>query len=784
MRPTKPPTSDLSSIYAFLSAIPVFASLPANELQSICARIETEHYQTGVTVAVQNKTVVEKVLIIRQGSLELFFEKDGRKTLRGILEQGDLFGGISLLMNSGISVRTVTVREDVTLYAIPGDLFLETCKQYDGFNTYFVETFHDLMLDKSYASFFQEGQVIAFLSGILPFSFLPDHELETISKKLALVHYAKGTLLFVQGSSMVDHLYIIQKGAVERYIEENGAKNLRGMLGEGDIYGGISMLINNGISVRTVFVSENTYFYILPKDSFLRLCRDYDNFSEYFTDTFGKRMIDRSYAAIIKSNTGPAEEASQFFNLPVETIYHANLLFCEAHTPIQEAAASMSRQGCSSIFVKSTGGDFTGVVTDNDLRKKVIARGFDITKPVSDIMSSPLHTIPANAMVSEALLEMMDTNLKHLAVTDAHGKVVGVVTNSDILSAQEQSPFFIIREITAASTIDEIIRKQKRIPRLIHNMINSGAKSRLVTKLITKISDAILNKLIRFAMEKLGPAPCEFAFMVLGSEGRMEQTLKTDQDNAIIYTDMDGPDAETGKDYFLKLGEQVCSWLDQAGYAFCKGNVMAQNPKWCQPISTWKSYFKSWIRVSTGKDLLEAAIFFDFRGAYGDMGLVNELRLYLFETLTGWSRFFRDLAANALGFKPPIGFFRNFVVESKGEHRHKFNIKNAMTPIVDFARINALHHNIADTNTQERIYQLHLKKILNQNEYDELNQAYNYLMQQRLLCQINQIEKGKTPENYINPKKLSRIEQTLLKEIFKRIEGVQTRLNLDFTGGI
>jgi CBS domain-containing protein len=622
-----------------------------------------------------------------------------------------------------------------------------------------------------------------FISKIPPFSFLPDDEFEKIEKELTSVTHPKGTLLFIQGSTVVKQLHIIRKGAVERYYEEGGKKILRGMLGEGDTYGGISMLVNDGISVRTVFVCEDTEFYTLEKARFLELCKTYAAFSEYFTDAFGKHMIDRSYAAILKNNN-LGDESPQLFNMPIKTVCRLNPLSCRLDTSIQDAAGAMTTHKCSSIFVRKPEGNYAGVVTDNDFRKKVVAQGYDIHRPVSDIMSVPLHTIEIDALVSEALMEMMDTNLKHLAVTDPDGKIVGVVTNSDILSAQELSPFFIIREISSANTIEDIIQVQERVPRLIHNMINSGAKSKVATKLIAKISDEITHKMILLALQQLGPAPAEFAFMTLGSEGRMEQTLKTDQDNAIIFADVPDGDYAAVTRYFHGLGEQVCEWLDQAGYAFCKGDIMARNPKWCQPLSQWKSCFKSWIRISSQQDLLDAAIFFDFRGAYGNMDLVDELRLYLFEMLKGWSRFFRDMTINALRFKPPIGFFRNFVLESKGQHRNKFDLKKAMTPIVDFARIYALYHNISETNTQERLYHLFLKKVLDENEYNELDQAYNYLMQQRLLCQINSLTKHRKPENHINPKKLSRIEQTSLKEIFKRIEGIQNRMDLNFTGGI
>lgn len=773
-----------SSISDFLSGLPVFRVLPDTEIAAIANQLVEERQVKGTLLASQSKSAIDKVLIVKEGQLELFFEQDGEKSLKGLLTRGDIFGGISLLVNRGVSVRTVQVSDDAVLLTLPGEIFLDLCKRYDAFGQFFLEIFYERMLDKSYASSFEQGQVVSFLSTILPFSFLPEYELKSLSNALILERYKKDTLLFVQGSTIIDKLYIVKSGAIERYYEENGEKKLRGVLGEGDVYGGISMLVNHGLSVRSVYVREDTQFYTLAKERFEELCQTYDQFSEYFTDTFGKRMIDRSYAAIIKSGTESAAATSQFFNLRVQDIYHANLLSCLSHTSIQEAASAMSARGCSSIFIRDEQEKIIGVVTDNDFRKKVIAHGLDIQRPVSEIMSTPLYTIESEAMVSEALLAMMDTNLKHMGVTDVEGKVVGVLTNSDILSAQEQSPFFILREIASADTIDEIISKQRRVPRLIHNMINSGAKSRITTKLITKISDTILSKLIQFALKELGPVPTEFAFMVLGSEGRMEQTLKTDQDNAIIFAQGSGAKQAQIQAYFLQLGDKVCSWLDQAGYSFCKGEIMARNPQWCQPIAQWKSYFKKWIRVSTPKDLMEAAIFFDFRCAYGSTALVDELRLYLFEMLSGWTRFFRDLTVNALGFKPPIGFFRNFVLESKGQHRNQFNLKNAMTPIVDYARIYALFHNIAETNTQERLYHLYLRKILKPNDHNDLGQAYDYLMQQRLLVQIGNLENGESPENYMNPKKMARIEQTLLKEIFKRIEDAQSRLNLDFTGGI
>ena len=766
----------------FISHTPVFAPLPEEELRNMCMDMTRERHKKGSVLCRQDETFLEKVYIIEIGSLEIYFDEGGKKRLRGTFTRGDVFGGITILMNSGKSARTVMVQEDTTLLAIPKNNFIDICTRYESFYTFFVETFQDRMLDKSYAAVFQSSQVIHFLSGIVPFSLLPEGVLKEISREFSVVHYSSGTRLFYQGKSKVEYLYVIQKGAVERYFEEGNSKTLRGVLGEGDLYGGISMLVNDGIAVRSFHILENTYFYILPKTVFLKLCNDHKDFAEYFSGAFGKRMMDKSYAAIVKSDTGAADSVRPFFNLQVKNIFHGDILSCSEDTSIQQAASLMSDRKCSSIFIKNPKGEYTGVVTDTDLRSKVIARGHDITAPIAIIMSSPLHSVQMDAMVSEALLEMMDSNLKHLAVRDLRGKVVGIVTNRDLLTAQEQSPFFVIRELASASSVDEIVQLQKRTPRLIQNMINGGAKARTITRLISSISDAVLNKLVGFALDELGPAPAEFVFLIVGSEGRNEQTLKTDQDNAIIYADVGKSESGAAKAYFLKLGERVCTWLDQAGYDFCEGDIMAKNPKWCQPLSFWKRYFYSWIRVSTPKDLLQANIFFDLRGGYGSVALVDQLRLFLFESLEGWTRFFRDLSVNALGFKPPLGFFRNFVVESKGEHRHKLDIKKSMTPIVDIARIYALNNNISETNTQERLYRLYLEKVFDEETYNDLDHAYGYLMHQRLNCQIKNILEGERPYNYIDPNKLSRMDQVMLKEIFKRIERMQTKLSLDFTG--
>ncbi len=622
------------------------------------------------------------------------------------------------------------------------------------------------------------------LSKYVPFSFLPQWELESLLDKISLESYNKGTMLFVQGTTPIDRIYIFKTGSGDRYFDQGKKKILRGKLGEGEIIGGISILLNNSIIIRTLVLTEDSEFYLLSSDDFLELCNMYDYFKEYFTNIFGKQMLDRSYAGIVSTHAKEEDPSLLFFSQPIAGICCSSLVTCNHDTSIKTAALQMTRHGISSIFIKNSQGAINGIVTDSDLRKKVVAAGHDTQLPVSEIMSSPLNSIPLESQVFEAFMKIMQDNLKHLPLRDAEGNITGVVTDKDIIAAQGDSPYLMIREIQKAKTIAAIIAIHERLPGILLTLMQSGAKAGNLSKLVTAVSDAILNRIIDFAVNKLGKPPCRFVFMIMGSEGRGEQTLKTDQDNAIIYeTIFDRTEHEMIRRYFLNFGNLVCTWLDKAGYNFCEGDNMAKNPMWCQPIDIWKEYFHDWIRKADPEDLLHSSIFFDFKGAWGNLELVDELRDFLFKSLGGWSGFFRSLTENALHFKPPIGFFRNIVVESQGEHKNSFDIKRAMLPVVDFARIYALKNYIKETNTQKRLLKIYAAKNLTDKEYHDIDQAYNYLLQLRFIRQVTAIlEEKREPDNFCNPNNLSRLDQKMLKEIFKRIEKLQLKLSLDFIG--
>lgn len=621
------------------------------------------------------------------------------------------------------------------------------------------------------------------IAGIPPFSFLPEEKIESLASHFTMETHEKGKILFVQEISKVEHVYIILKGSAELSFEHEQEKTLKGILAEGDTFGGISILMNNSIPVRTLKLTEDAVLFKLPASVFLELCSEFTDFKEYFTNTFGKKMLDRSYAGIIAKQIFGRETTMPFFNQPVSAIFRPNILSCSIRDTIRQAAEKMAKSRSTYIFVKDETGAVTGIITDADLRR-VAGGSHDSSAGVKEIMSFPLSSVSVDAQVFEAFLAMIEKDIKHLAVSNKAGKVTGVLTDRSLLAEQGKSPYFLIQKIKSAEKFEQIENIYEKLPPIMLEPIKNGADSENLTRLITTFSDAILDKIIELSLDRAGPPPCDFAFMVMGSEGRREQTLKTDQDNAIVYEDIDDPEkAKEAGEYFSDLAETICNRLDRAGFDFCEGGNMAKNPTWCRPLSTWKTYFFDWIHTADPKDLLYSSIFFDFRCAWGDRYLTDELHDYLFKSLEGWAGFFRNLTENALYFKPPLGFFRNILVESKGEHKDSFDIKRAMMPIIDFARIYALKNSIRETNTLLRLFRLYTRHILKKEEYNDMVRSYKFLMHLRFIRQITAItdEKGKA-DNYINPKNLSRIDQTMVKEIFKRIEKIQQKLSIEITG--
>lgn len=476
-------------------------------------------------------------------------------------------------------------------------------------------------------------------------------------------------------------------------------------------------------------------------------------------------------------------QASQFFmNQPI-SMFVQELVKCSLDTSIMKAAAQMSKKESTAVIVQA-GNRCIGIVTDYDLRKRVVAEGIDFKKPISEIMSAPIITISQNAFVFEAVMLMHESKVRHLCVKNEENVITHILSSKELRQLQVQSSSFIIKDIHVASNVEGITEARQNLHWIVKSMIKSGATSKITTGVLSSVFNIIVEKLVAFAIEDLGEAPVKFAFIGLGSEGRGEETLLTDQDNAIIYEDIDEGREEEVKAYFDKLGEKLSDWLAEIGYSYCKGEIMAKNPKYCQPLSVWKQYFTKWISTAEPSDLLEVNIFFDYKCLYGDSNLTNSLREHVNEVIETCPRFFIFISQNTLQYKPPLNIFGNIILKSNTENIDTFSIKKAMMPIVSFVRIYAIQNNISQTNTLERLKVLHGRKVISQSIYNEILYVYNYLMQLRLKHQIALIEKGKEPDNDIDPKALTNIDQSTIKKVFAQMQDFQMKLKSDFLGGV
>ena len=462
-----------------------------------------------------------------------------------------------------------------------------------------------------------------------------------------------------------------------------------------------------------------------------------------------------------------------------------DVMVCSMDTSIEQLARLMTARNVTAALVSGENSVVIGIVTDHDLRARVLAENISPDRPIHTIMSAPLTKISEHALIYEALMRMEEKGVRHLAVEDRNGQIVSVIDNKSLIQFQRYGPIVLTREISRSTTLAEIAGCAERTPPLVKVLLESSARPRHVTNMLASICDAVTERLVQLAIEALGPPPAEFAFIAMGSQGRQEQTLVTDQDNGIIFAPSVEADLPEISDYFLRLGTMVCDGLNGAGYPFCRGGVMASNPRWCRSLPDWISGFDEWIRKSEAQEIIDLSIFFDFRTVYGNADLTHELRRTIHTALVEEPACFHHFAQNALMFKPPFRLLGNIYLGGGAtEHAGEINLKDAMMPMVSFARLYALRYHINQTHTLERIEALSEGNIILPSSRDEIVAAYDFLMQLRLQNQIAAIQAGRIPHNNLHPGKLGYIQHELLKQAFAQIAAVQKKVSYDFLGGV
>jgi CBS domain-containing protein len=423
-----------------------------------------------------------------------------------------------------------------------------------------------------------------------------------------------------------------------------------------------------------------------------------------------------------------------------------------------------------------------GILTDRDLRCRVLAPGLPLETKVEAVMTPSPQTIAASRTVLDALIMMSERNFHHLPVVDADGTLVGMVSANDVLAAQSLGAMPIARAVSKASTVEDVARTLKRLPGMAANLIDGSVDGAPAASQIASVGLAVHRRIIELAEAALGQPPVPYCFLVFGSLARRDQTLSTDQDNGLLLSDRYDPVAHG--DYFKALAERISADLDACGYPFCGGDIMATNTKWGQNLADWKATFENWIRAPEPKALMHASIFFDSAAVWGDTSLRDALMAHVLPRAEKNRLFLAHMVENALSSKVPIGFFRRFVLTHDKNHEDRLDIKKSgLVALVDIVRAHALAHGIEAPGFADRIEALRSASDIAGADLQEMLDAWNFMMTIRLGHQVRQVKQGDAPDNLIAPAHLSAFEREHLRDAFSLIKTHQGGLSRALAGG-
>jgi CBS domain-containing protein len=433
----------------------------------------------------------------------------------------------------------------------------------------------------------------------------------------------------------------------------------------------------------------------------------------------------------------------------------------------------MHESKTGSIVVVTPGNEPLGIFTRHDILDRVALARIDLQQPIATVMTAAPHVISAEASAHDAALTMARHGIRHLPVVDG-GRLIGVVTERDLFALQRISMREIRRTITRSDGVPALAEAARDIRRLVNHMLQQGVAAWQLTQIISTLNDALTRRLINLQHDRNGIQELNWCWLALGSEGRYEQTLATDQDNGLIFED-GGAGAEAMRKRLLPFARSVNDGLDACGFPLCKGGIMAGNPRWCLSLGEWHEQFAGWIRDPQPEALLKAAIFFDFRAIYGRDSLAEALRERLFVLTRGNSRFLRALAETALTTAPPLALLRDFVVEEGGEHHGTINLKLSGTRLfVDAARVISLATATAHTGTEQRLRQGGARLNMPGGEIDAMVEAFHFVQLLRLRSHDG------PATNRVHPDTLNEVDRRILKECFRQARKLQSRLSLDY----
>ncbi len=609
-----------------------------------------------------------------------------------------------------------------------------------------------------------------------PFNKMEPVHLAWMAERLKLGYFAKGETVISPETGLVETFFIIKQGVIhgEQDVVRAQEDSAWLELHEGECFPLGALLSKR--PVNSIYkAGVDTFCYELSVQDFHELLRKCQAFHDFCTHRLAN-LLEQSKQVIQAQYTHSSSE-QQSMTSPLSAIIRREPVSCAPDTPMRQVLETMNDLGIGSMVAVDAQKRPLGIFTLHDVLKRVVLPGLDLNTPFSQVMSPDPVALPPHALAYEAALVMAKHGFRHVLVEEG-GRLVGLVSEKDLFTLQRVGLRQLSSVIRKAQDLETLKHSARDIRQLAHNMLAQGVTAEQLTQIITTLNDLLTTRVLEL---EVAASPeihgVEFCWMALGSEGRMEQTLNTDQDNGIIFRIPEGKRAEDMRALMLPFAKRVNLALAECGFPLCTGDVMASNPKWCLSLAEWKDIFDKWIYHGAPVDLLHSTIFFDFRPLFGEERLAEDLRDWLSIQAPKNSRFLHQLAVNALRNKPPLGIVRDFVT-SDG---HTIDLKvNGITPFVDAARIYSLAHGVGATNTLQRLREAGEKMGMEEQDIDAYCDAFLYIQLLRLRLHHEQGESGQKMTNKVDPDTLNDLDSRILRESFRQARKLQTKLSVNY----
>ncbi|WP_171239409.1 DUF294 nucleotidyltransferase-like domain-containing protein [Ruegeria sp. HKCCA5491] len=591
-------------------------------------------------------------------------------------------------------------------------------------------------------------EITRFLKSVHPYDALPADVLDAVAHQIEVWEVEEGYPVYELGHTLPG-VFVIYEGQVEikdgndAVVSHLGLRNSFGERG----------LLKGGKAATKAKAHTPSVLLVLPPDLVRDLIDGHPVVSKFFNRTRDTR-------------SGPQSLATS----AIDVLMAHNPATCPPTTTVREAAKMMRDKHISSLCV-TEGEALLGIVTLRDISGKFVADGLPNDTPVSGIMTADPITLLPSDIGSDVLHIMMERGIGHIPISEG-GRLVGIVTQTDLTHYQAVNSAELVRRIASAQTAQQMAAVTEEIPQLLVQLVAAGNRHEIVTRLITDIADTATRRLLTLAEAELGAPPVPYLWLACGSQGRQEQTGVSDQDNCLMLDD-DVTDDDMA--YFAALAKFVSDGLDTCGYFYCPGDMMATNPRWCQPVRVWRDYFKGWIAKPNPEAQMLASVMFDLRPIGGAFKLFDDLQADTLAAAKANSIFVAHMISNSLKHTPPLGLLRGFATIRSGEHRNTLDLKhNGVVPVVDLARIYSLQGELPEANTRARLKAAASAGILSDSGARDLLDAYDLIAETRLEHQVRLVKGEKAPDNFLPPSDLSDFERSHLRDAFVVVKTMQS----------